>query len=132
MSSVANATFGFTSWDELPWDETDSGLKLSRAAIANVYQGDIEGTSSLTYLMTYLLDGTASFTGHERVTGRIGDREGSFVLKHEGTFSGGQASATITVIPGSATGDLAGLTGHGTYTATDVQPTPFTLEYAFE
>jgi hypothetical protein len=132
MSNVANATFGFTSWDEVSWDETESGLKLTRAAVANTFQGDIEGVSSLSYLMTYLPDGTAIFTGHERVTGRIGDREGSFVLKHEGTFSSGEASATITVIPGSATGGLAGLTGHGSYTASHVQPTPFTLEYAFE
>lgn len=132
MSNVANGTFGFTSWDEAPWDESDDALKLTRAEVANEFHGDIEGTSSLVYLTAYLPDGTASFTGQERVTGRIGDREGSFILMHAGSYASSRVTATTTVIPGSGTGDLAGLTGHGSYIATDVQPTPFTLEYTFE
>ena len=131
MSAVANATFGFNSWDEEPYVEVDDQIKLALASITNTIAGDIEGESTLRYLMVYLPDGSASFTGHEHVNGRIGDRQGTFVLKHDGLFSNGQARGNIEIVPGSATGDLAGLTGNGSYVATDVQPTPFTLEYDF-
>ena len=129
MSTVANATFGFNSWDEAPYVEVDGEIKLARASITNTIAGDIVGESSLCYLMAYLPDGNASFVGHEHVTGRIGDRSGTFVLKHDGLFSNGQARGTIEVVPGSATGGLTGLIGSGSYVATDVQPTPFTLVY---
>lgn len=129
MSTVANATFGFNSWDETPYVEVDGEIKLARASITNTIAGDIEGESNLCYLMAYLPDGSASFVGHEHVTGRIGDRSGTFVLKHEGLFVNGQARGSLQVIPGSASGELVGLTGSGTYVATEVQPTPFTLMY---
>lgn len=127
--TTANAAFGMTSWNEEPYSEVEGELKLTRAEITNTLTGDVEGESTLTYLMTYLPDGSASFTGQERVIGRIGDRQGSFVLQHQGEFRAGKAIGTLTIIPGSGTGDLAGLKGAGSYTATDVQPTPFTLEY---
>jgi hypothetical protein len=129
MSTVANATFGFASWDEEAYVEEDGQIRLALASITNTIAGDIEGESTLRYLMAYLPGGGASFTGHEYVTGSIAGRTGTFVLKHEGLFSDGQAHGSLQVVPGSATGDLAGLTGNGSYVATDVQPTPFTLEY---
>lgn len=131
MSTVANATFEFTSWDEQPYNEAEGQPQLSRASVANVFKGDIEGESKLEYLMSYTQNGGASFVGHERVTGRIGDRSGSFVLQHEGVFENGAARGNLTIVPGTATGQLTGLRGHGSYIATDVRPTPFTLEYEF-
>lgn len=125
----ANAAFGMTSWNEEAYSEVEGELQLVRAEITNTLTGDIEGKSTLTYLMTYLPDGSASFTGQERVIGRIGDRAGSFVLQHQGEFRAGKATGTLTIVPGSGTAGLAGISGSGTYTATDVQPTPFVLEY---
>lgn len=127
--TTANAAFGMTSWNEEPYSEVEGELKLTRAEITNTITGAIEGASTLTYLLTYLSDGSASFTGQERVIGRIGDRQGSFVLQHQGEFRAGTATGTLTIISGSGTADLAGISGTGSYTATDVQPTPFVLEY---
>jgi hypothetical protein len=45
----------------------------------------------------------------ERITGTLGGRSGSFVLTHGA--NGDTAAATGVVVPGSGTGDLAGLTG---------------------
>ena len=132
MSTRAEGTFGLNSWDEKPYVETDGEIRLTQASIANTIAGDIQGESTLCYLMAYLPDSSASFVGHEHVTGRIDDRHGAFVLKHEGVFSDGQAHGSLEVVPGSTTGDLAGLTGQGSYVATDVQPTPFTLECKLE
>jgi hypothetical protein len=61
--------------------------------------------------MVYPGDGSAKFVGLERVVGRLGDRWGSFVLEHSGTFEGGVAEASWSVVPGSGTGEPRGLRG---------------------
>jgi hypothetical protein len=132
MTTPAKARFEFKNWDEKPYSEIDGGLKLTSASVTNSFQGDIEGEGTLTYLMSYLEDGSVPFIGLERVVGRVGDRSGSFVLQHSGTFEGGAAKATWFVVPGSGTGDLRGLRGEGGYVATHEQPTPCTLDYDFE
>ena len=40
--------------------------------------------------------------------GKVGDRSGSFVLQHTGTFDGGIARAKLSVVPGSGTGRACG------------------------
>ena len=100
----ANATFQVKSWEENPFNEMEGGPKLTRASIKKSFSGDIEGEGTLEYLMMYRTDGTASFTGLERIVGSVGGRAGSFVLEHRGTFAGDTAKATWSVVPGSGTG----------------------------
>jgi hypothetical protein len=45
------------------------------------------------------------------VTGTLHGRAGSFVLQHTGTMDRGAQSLSITVVPGSGTGALTGITG---------------------
>ena len=89
--------------------------------------GGIEGFSPIEYLMLYRNDGSATFVGMERVVGHIGRRRGSFVLQQTGTFQGGAASATWSVVPGSGTADLKGLRGEGGFASGQA-----TLDYDFE
>ncbi len=132
MSKHATATFQVKSWDEKPYNEIDEGPKLTRASVTKSFRGDIEGEGTLEYLMIYRDDGSASFVGLERVVGRVGDRSGSFVLQHSGTFEGGTAKATWFVVPGSGTGDLRGLRGEGGFASAHAEDIPITLEYDFE
>jgi len=111
MTQTANARFAITSWDEKPYSENAGQPKLTRASVTKRYTGDIEGEGHVEYLMMYRSDGSASFVGLERITGRIGGKSGAFVLQRTGAFEGGQAKESYVVIPGSASGDLAGLTG---------------------
>jgi hypothetical protein len=125
------------TWDEKTWDGKPanevSGAKLTRASVTNSFHGDIEGEGTLEYLMTYRDDGSASYVGLERVVGRVGDRAGSFVLQHSGTFEGNAAKTTWSVVQGSATGDLRGLRGEGGYIAHHGEPSAsYTLDYDFE
>jgi len=130
MSTHATGTFEFKSWDEKPYSEIDGGPKLTHASVANMFRGDIEGEGKLAYLMMYPDDTSATFVGMERVVGRVGDRSGSFVLQHRGTFENGAAKGTVSVLPGSGTGDLRGLRGEGAYVAKEGQSrTAFTLDY---
>ena len=132
MSKRATATFQVKSWDEKPYDEIDEGPKLTRASVTKSFRGDIEGEGTLEYLMIHRDDGSASFVGLERVVGRVGDRSGTFVLQHSGTFEGGTAKATWFVVPGSGTGDLRGLRGEGGFASAHAEDYPITLEYDFE
>ncbi len=132
MSKRATATFQVKSWDEKPYDEIDEGPKLTRASVTKSFRGDIEGEGILEDLMIHRDDGSASFIGLERVVGRVGDRSGSFVLQHSGTFEGGTAKATWSVVPGSGTGDLRGLRGEGGFASAHAEDYPITLEYDFE
>ena len=132
MSKRATATFQVKSWDEKPYNEIDEGPKLTRTSVTKSFRGDIEGEGTLEYLMIHRDDGSASFVGLERVVGRVGDRSGSFVLQHSGTFEGGTAKATWFVVPGSGTGDLRGLRGEGGFASAHAEDYPITLEYDFE
>ena len=47
----------------------------------------------------------------ERVDGALHGRNGSFVLRHDGIRHHGGQTLSVIVVPGSATGELTGLTG---------------------
>jgi hypothetical protein len=133
MSTRATATFQVKTWDVKPYQELDGGAKLTRESVVNAFQGDIEGESSLEYLMFYGEDGSASFVGLERIVGRVGGRSGSFVLQHSGTFEGNSVKSSYCVVPGSGTGELRGLRGEGSFTlAGHAEHYPFMLDYDFE
>jgi hypothetical protein len=64
------------------------------------------------------------------VVGSIAGRAGTFVLQASGTFSGGVTRADWFVVPGSATGQLTGLSGAGGYRA--LESTTCDVELAFD
>ena len=133
MSTRASASFDIKRWDETPYGEIDGSPKLTRSSVTNAYRGDIEGEGTVELLMMYRDDTSASYVGLERVVGRIGDRSGSFVLRHTGTFEGDTARTTWQVVPGSGTGELHGLRGEGGFSASEGRHVPsVTLDYDFE
>jgi hypothetical protein len=132
MKTTANARFAIKSWDEKPYSEGPDLPKLTRASVAKSFSGDIDGESQVEYLMMYRADGTATFVGLERVTARIGERSGSFVLQRAGAFDHGLANESYSVVAGSATGDLRGLRGEGTSSVGHGLEHPFQLTYELE
>ena len=129
MKRNANARFAIKSWDEKAYSEGQGLPKLTRASVSKTFTGDIEGEGRVEYLMMYRSDGSATFIGLERVTGRIGDKTGTCVLQRVGVFEGGLAKESYTVIPGSATGQLRGLRGEGSSAVGHGSEHPFTLSY---
>ena len=132
--SHADAVFEIKSWDEKPWQPLEGGGKLTRAAVAKVWRGDITGESAWESLMCYRPDGTAVFLGFERIAGAIGGKQGSFVLEATGSYQNGAATCDCRVVPGSGTGGLTGLAGEGRYVAThaDYPNVKFAMDYRFE
>jgi hypothetical protein len=68
-------------------------------------------SGSAGMLAYYRPDGTSSYVTVMRLTGVLAGREGSFVLRGEGTYDGTTASGRMTVVAGSGTGGLAGISG---------------------
>lgn len=129
MKKRANGQFAIKNWDEKPYSEGPDLPKLTRATVTKTFTGDVEGEGLVEYLMMYAGDGSATFVGLERITGRIAGKSGSFVLQRTGTFEGGQAKESYTVIAGSGTGELRGLRGSGTSSVGHGMEHPFVLEY---
>lgn len=130
MTTHAKSTFKVASWDEQPWDTADGQPKMTRAEVKKTFEGDLEGTSSLQYLMLYRAEGSADFVGLERIHGRLAGREGTFVLRHEGVFDDGAASGTWSVVEGSGTGALEGITGRSEFSLPKGEEAfPFVLDY---
>jgi hypothetical protein len=130
MSAVARSTFKIEGWDEKPYSEIETGGKLTQASVKAAFSGDIVGEGSVEWLMCYRPDETADFVGLQRITGRIGDKAGSFVLLHTaGTFDGKEAKGKLAVVPGSGAGELSGLRGAGEFTAPTAGQPSLELDY---
>ena len=127
--TTANATFQVTGWDEQTFVELPGGGKLTQATVQQAISGDIEGSSNVRWLMAYTAADRAEFVGVQTVTGALGNKSGSFVLRSVGTFDGKQAVGELTVVEGSGAGDLAGISGTGTFEAPMGDTATVTLDY---
>ena len=75
----------------------------------------MEGSTSVAEIVTAVsADGPAAYVGIERVNGNVAGRSGSFVLMHSATTE--DESASVSVVSGLGTGELASLRGSGTIT----------------
>jgi len=93
---------------------------LGRMSIDKQFHGDLEATSQGEMLSAMTeVKGSAGYVAMERVTGTLGGRSGSFVLQHSGTMTRGAPQMSVTVVPDSGTGQLAGLAGQMTIKITD-------------
>jgi hypothetical protein len=109
-----------------------TGLALAVISIEEIFSGDIEGTSTVRALEVRRPDGPASMVSMQRVRGKLGGREGSFVLQGQETIEHGKIRATWTVVPGSGTGELSGLRGDGGFAGDFGKETHAVLDYWFE
>jgi hypothetical protein len=120
------------SYEPAGYDEPADGPALSRIHVEETFLGDIEAEGVVDFLQAQMADGSASFVGIERVTGQLGGRSGSFLLQDQGTVTGSTVSGDWFVVPGSATGELAGLRGEGGFSAQLGEGADVSLEYWFD
>jgi Protein of unknown function (DUF3224) len=125
----ASGSFTVASWDESTYQELDGDAKLTKATVTFGLTGDITGEATWDAVMCYRRDGTAVYTGMQRVSGELAGIAGSFVVQADGVFADGEARSRWQVIEGSGTGGLEGLTGTGLAVATHTPPGSFSLDY---
>jgi hypothetical protein len=121
------------SYQPATYDNGEGGAPdVVEIQVTEHFTGDITGQGQVRFLQTLFADGSASFVGVERVTGSITGKSGSFVLQDAGTVVGSVVSGTWFVVPGSGTGELAGLRGDGGFRADLGQNAEIYLDYWFE
>lgn len=111
MSQVARGSF---TVEMKPQGNASSleGVDLGRMSLAKEFTGDLVGTSEGQMLTAMTpVQGSAGYVAIERVTGTLHGKSGSFVLQHSGTMHAGDQRLSITIVPASGTGDLAGIAG---------------------
>ncbi len=111
MSSHAAGTFEVTINPVDPYNR-DEGAMLGRMSIDKQFHGALEATSKGEMLSAMTdVKGSAGYVAIERVTGKLHDRKGTFVLQHSGTMTRGAPELNVSVVPDSGSGELAGLAG---------------------
>ncbi|MBU1383236.1 MAG: DUF3224 domain-containing protein [Alphaproteobacteria bacterium] len=105
----ARGTFDVTITPVPPSDGAPPGAP-GRMTLSKVFHGDIDGTAEGEMLAT-LVGQSGAYVALERVHGRVGGRTGSFALAHRGMMDDGAQDLSIAVVPGSGTGELAGIAG---------------------
>ncbi len=131
MTIQLKGIFQITAWDEIPYDESDDDSKQSHAKIKQQYQGDIEGSSELQYLMCYSSKESAIFVGLEILSCNINGKIGSFVIQHKGKFESGIASSEFSIVPSSGKKQLLDITGSGSFKSSSNGQASYTLAVSF-
>jgi hypothetical protein len=124
-----NASSPFTNdrYDEESYAEAD-GTELSRVHITRTFTGDLEGAATAE-IMIAKSEAGGGYVGHDRITGTMQGRSGSFVFQHTGLMGQAGITNTGTIVPGTGTGELEGITGEGTMLADEEGNHTFTLSY---
>jgi Protein of unknown function (DUF3224) len=128
----ASAVITVHKYEPAAYDEPADGPVLTRIHVEESFSGDISGEGVVEFLQAASADGSATFVGIERVTGTLGGRTGTFLLQDAGTVQGSIVSGDWFVVPGSGTGQLAGLRGEGGFRANLGENAQIHLDYWFE
>ncbi len=111
MTSRATGTFD-VEVKPIPAYNTSPEAQVARMSIDKKFHGELEGTSKGEMLTAgSYTKGSAGYVAIERVTGTLNGRSGSFTFQHTATMNRGAPSLSITIVPDSGTGELAGITG---------------------
>ena len=110
-----------------PW-----GPALIEIHLSETFTGDIDGESPVRALQVLGDDKAGSVVSVQRFHGKLGGRQGTFVLQGSENVKSGRIKATWFVVPGSGTDDLTGLRGEGGFEGDFGKGSRGTLDYWFE
>jgi len=116
MTRHAEGTFDVKT-TPLAADEALAGTQVGRYSLVKQYHGDLDAISKGEMLGAGdLAKGNAGYVAIEQVNGTLQGHTGSFALQHVGAMEGGKYKMSVMVVPGSGTGELAGIAGTLTIT----------------
>jgi len=108
---TASGTFEVKMTPQSP-DNNSGTATVGRYSLDKTFSGDLEGTSKGEMLaVSTAVEGSAGYVAMEHVAGTLKGQTGGFALQHTGTMNRGAPQLSVTVVPDSGTGQLAGLTG---------------------
>jgi Protein of unknown function (DUF3224) len=127
----ARAKITVQSSEAKPYDQT-AGPALMEIRLNETFAGDIDGESPVRALQVLRDDKSASLVSVQRFRGKLGGRQGTFVLQGAEIVENGKIKAAWFVVPGSGTDDLSGLRGEGGFEGDFGKGSEGTLDYWFE
>src|SRR5262245_48461646 len=114
-----------------PFDQPGNPA-LMEISLTETFAGDLDGKSTVRALQVRRDDGSASMVSVQRFSGKLGQRQGTFVLQGTEVIEDGKIKATWFIVPKSGTGDLIGLRGDGGFEGDFGKGSDGTLDYWFE
>jgi Protein of unknown function (DUF3224) len=123
----ASAPFTNDRYDEEPYGEGE-GVELSRVHISRTFSGDLEGSSTAEILIAKS-EGGGAYSGHDLITGTLDGKAGGFVIQHGGIMGPEGVTNAGTIVPGTGSGELEGITGEATLLADEEGNHTLTLVY---
>ena len=112
MTTLARGTFEVQVVPQKADNPPAETAQIGRFSLDKQFHGDIEAVSHGEMLGIRSENQTSGgYVAIERINGTLHGRTGTFALQHSGAMSAGSQQMTITVVPDSGTGQLAGLTG---------------------
>jgi hypothetical protein len=126
--SQATGTFD-VALAPLPIENVTDEAMMQRRSIDKTFHGALAGRSQGQMLSIGTpTPGSAVYVAVERVQATLDGKSGAFSLHHTGIMNRGAPTLTITVVPDSGTGGLAGITGAMTIDIREKQHY-YTFEY---
>jgi Protein of unknown function (DUF3224) len=85
---------------------------VGRMSLYKQFHGDLQAIARGQMLATMgEVKGSAAYVAIDRVTGSLHGRDGGFSIQHCGVMNRGVPQLSISIVPDSGVGDLAGITG---------------------
>lgn len=128
----ATGAFKVTGGSEQTIREAPSEVRLTRVTGTQRFEGGIVGEGSVEWLFCYQPDRSARFVGLQRIEGSIDGRSGSLVMESSGDHGGKRSAGHWRVIAGSGTGELAGVSGEGSFEAPGGAVVTYLLDYQLD
>ena len=92
--------------------EVSADAMFGRFLLTKKFSGDLVADARGQMLSAgTATPGSAGYVAIDHVTGTLDGRKGGFVLQHSGSMNKGAPALTISVVPDSGSGDLAGIAG---------------------
>jgi len=115
---------------DLQIEEVAAQPNWKRQSFTNVFTGEMEGSSKFFFDLVQPTETSGHYVGYELYTGKIHDKEGSFLIQHVGHFTPERGAIDIwKVVPGTGIADFENLRGEGTFSPTQEENMPLEMEF---
>ena len=125
----ARGLFTNVASQSTPPDAPAAGPGVGRVTHERRFEGDLVGASQADLQTCLTGDGRFGYVGTDRFTGHLAGRAGTFVFQHGGVREGGELRPFGFIVPGSGTGELAGIRGTATIVVSEAGEHALVLDY---
>jgi hypothetical protein len=119
-------------WEEKTTAEFEGGLKITQTTSKQYLAGDMDAVGTVNYVTFYHADGTCTYVGITHLEATLDGKKGAFVVRSTGRWEVDTARESWAILPGTGTGELAGIKGEGGFAMKHGASGKWTLDYDFE